>query len=238
MKEIELIKYELHSIDVPPEAIGLHGIEGKCSIDISKLRSSEMARIQVKNLVTGETLGEADVAGGDKELAQARKNGSQVIYATIAIENLLGDIITNYLFGKFKVDPKREFFVNEILNTSHIAFATKKALVLKIIDELKFFGSSSDMNSKRKKDINKKKGDFDRHIVEVMNYRNAFAHGKLRYESNRGCVLQFYSGGHKEHVLDDKFWTKIEEQYDGIEKELRKILKLIHSRREGPQARF
>lgn len=227
MKEIDLIKYELHSIEVPPEAVGLTAVEGKCSVDVSKLRSSEMARIQIKNLATGETLGETDVTEGDKELDQARKNGSQVIYATVAIENLLGDIITSFLFGKFKVDPKREFFVNEILNTSHITFATKKTLVLKIVDEIKFFGTASDLNSKRKKDINRKRGAFDRRLKEVMDYRNAFAHGKLKYDSSKGCILQFYSREHDEHVLNDKFWAKIEERYDNVDEELRKILESV-----------
>ena len=188
-----------------------------------------MARIQIKNLVTGETLGEVNVTEGDKELAQARKNGSQIIYATIVIENQLNDIITNYLFGKFVPNSRRDFFVNDILCTSHITFAAKKALTLKIIDNLKLFGNCSDLDSRRKKVINKKKADFDKLLVKVMNYRNAFAHGKLKYDATKGCVLHYYSGGHKEHVLDDAFWTKIEDEYENIDAVLRNIMELIQS---------
>ena len=43
-----------------------------------------------------------------------------------------------------------------------------------------------------------------------MEWRNAFAHGKVLHELNGGFVLQYYSGGHQELVLNDDFFEKVE----------------------------
>lgn len=60
-----------------------------------------------------------------------------------------------------------------------------------------------------------------------MSYRNAFAHGKLLYESPTGCVLKYFSGKHKKFILDDEFWTKIEREYIQLEAILRDIVKAV-----------
>ncbi len=230
MKEIDLIKYEVHSIKLPPEAIGLSDIEGECSVEITKKRSSKMTKIEVKDPLTGETVGEAKTAEGDKELTQARKNGSQVIYATIMIESQLNNIIANYLFGNLLPNSKRDFFINNILCTGQITFAAKKTMVLGILDELKFYGNPSPQNSRRKKTANKNKNEFNKLLKDAMEYRNAFAHGKLEYESPTGCVLSYYSGEHKNLVLDDNFWTnKIEKIHARLEVILKDISASIES---------
>lgn len=47
-------------------------------------------------------------------------------------------------------------------------------------------------------------------LSSVMNWRNAFAHGKVLHELNGGFLLQYHSGGHQELVLDDVFFEKVE----------------------------
>ena len=225
MKEIDLIKYESYSINIPPEAIGLQGIEESCSVEISKKRSGKTSKIELKNPITGEIIVESDVVEGDNELTQARKNGSQVIYATIVIENKLNDIIANYLFSEHTPNSKRDFFINEILCTSHITFAAKKALALRIVDDLKFFGNASSRDKRRKNKANTERNNLNKLLKDTMIYRNAFAHGKLKYEAPRGCVLHYYSGEQKKLVLDDVFWMKIEKAYASIDDFLRKIEK-------------
>lgn len=226
MKEIDLIKYETHSINFSGEAVGLPYAK-ECSIEFTKKISSEMATMEVVNPDTGQVVGKVNVAYGDNELKQARKNGSQIIYATIVIENQLNDIIANYLFDEFT--PKRDFFVNQILSASHIEYSSKKALVLEILDNLNFFGTASSLNQKRVNNINKKKNEFDKLLKQAMIYRNAFAHGQLKYEESQGCLLQYYSGGHKRFVLNEVFWDKIENEYNSLNATLQDIVKFVRS---------
>ena len=47
-------------------------------------------------------------------------------------------------------------------------------------------------------------------LNKVMEWRNAFAHGKIVHEHNAGFVLSYYSGGRKEFVLDDAFFEEVE----------------------------
>ena len=101
-------------------------------------------------------------------------------------------------------------------------------MVLGLLDELKFFGNPSPQNSRRKKDANKKKNGFNKLLKDAMGYRNAFAHGKLKHESPTGCVLSYYSGEHKNLVLDDNFWTnKTEKVYARLEVILKDIMVFI-----------
>ena len=47
-------------------------------------------------------------------------------------------------------------------------------------------------------------------LNRVMEWRNAFAHGKVLHEHKAGYVLQYYSGGRQELVLDDAFFDRVE----------------------------
>ena len=44
-----------------------------------------------------------------------------------------------------------------------------------------------------------------------MEWRNAFAHGTILHELDGGFVLQYYSGGRKEKILDERFFSTVEE---------------------------
>ncbi|AJQ94878.1 hypothetical Protein YC6258_02840 [Gynuella sunshinyii YC6258] len=48
-------------------------------------------------------------------------------------------------------------------------------------------------------------------LNKVMSWRNAFAHGKLVHEHNGGFILEYYSGGSKDLLLDNRFFDKAEE---------------------------
>ena len=214
MKEINVLKYETLSIKLP-KIIGADcRIEREeHSIDIDIKRESETATIQLLDRVTNQKIGEIDKIKATAELEQARKNGSQVIYATIMIEHQLNDLIADYLFGNSVPNPKRDFFLDHILCTSHIEFSAKMAWIKKIINKIEFFKDSSVQNAKNRKVANAKMHEFDDLLRRIMNYRNAFAHGKLKYETPTGCVLDYHSGDHKNHNLNDEFWAKLENEY-------------------------
>jgi hypothetical protein len=127
------------------------------------------------------------------------------------------------LFGNSLPNPKKDFFLDDILCTNHITFASKRALIMKIVDGIGYFNSSS----KNQKDANKKKQDFDNLLRKVTDYRNAFAHGKLKHEVPTGCILDYYSGGHQEYKLNDEFWTKIENECSDLFTVLRDIINSI-----------
>ena len=229
MKEIDLLKYDTHSIMLDPQAVGFLDIDGDCSVEISKKRSSEMTKIEIIDLVTSKNLGEIDIAKGKQDLEQARKNGSHVIYATIMVEHKLNDIIASYLFGVITPNPKRDFFLTHILRTNHFTFSAKKALILEIVGKFKLFSCSSNHNSRRKNDANKKRSEFDKLLKNTMLYRNAFAHGKLKHEVPTGCILDYYSGEKKKFVLDDDFWAKVETEYARLDVILQDIVTFIKS---------
>ena len=142
-----------------------------------------------------------------KDAAQARENGAEIIWATISIEQQIEDIIVSYLFGSAVDNPKRAFFIHNILRTNSFTFAQKKKIAFKIMSD------NHILKGKEKKETQ----DL---LKNVMNYRNAFAHGSISVDVNYGCRLSYYSNGNKTFVLNDNFWDEVENQY----KKLHEIL--------------
>ena len=50
-------------------------------------------------------------------------------------------------------------------------------------------------------------------LKKVENYRNAFAHGHLKHINDKGVVLTCYSGSSKSDLLDDQYWTVLEDAF-------------------------
>lgn len=215
MKEIDLLTHETYSIKLDPKPFGYTDAD-ELTVSLSIKKMSQMAKIEAVNLDTGEKIEEIDITKAKEDLIQARKNGGNVIYTTIVIEQKLNEIISKYLFGNDTPNIKRDFFVKNILCTSHISFSAKKALVLEILDVQEFFEKSASANDEQKSSANQNKCEFDKLLKNVMTYRNAFAHGELKHESPTGCILNYHSGRHQSLMLDDEFWTKIEKEYEEV----------------------
>jgi hypothetical protein len=223
MKAIDLLTHETYSVKLDPKALGYIDADD-LTVDFSIRRMSHMAKIEAINPANGEKIGEIDITKVQQDLVQARKNGGNIIYTTIVIEQKLNEIISKYLFGNDMPNSKRDFFVKNILCTSHIGLAAKKALVFEILDAQEFFEKSVSVNDEQKSSANQKKGEFDKLLKNVMTYRNAFAHGELKHESPTGCILYYHSGRHQSMMLDDEFWTKIEKEYEEVLEYLNKML--------------
>lgn len=132
------------------------------------------------------------------EIEMARKNGGTILYATTSIEQKMEAVLLNYFMGRFvKYGAKRELFEREILQSSALSYRAKKDLVVKVIEEGEFLRGGQ-------------KNAIQKHLKDIMEWRNAFAHGKLQYESKKGCILKYYSGSSKSLHLSDAYWAKVE----------------------------
>jgi hypothetical protein len=132
------------------------------------------------------------------EIAIIEKNGSELITATVMLEERMIEAVSTLLFGKAENGGvQRDFFVDEIMGTSDFSFAFKRRVFTRLLERTEKLDAES---------IKELKAGLNR----VMEWRNAFAHGKVLHEYNGGFALQYYSGGAKELVLDDAFFEKVE----------------------------
>ena len=169
------------------------------SIDLGNLTKDDVVEVDGKRIIK---MGAIDVAAGVKELNCARENGAQVVYAATSVETQLEDFLLLYFIGPFLgPDERRDFFVHNVLQSSGISYSFKKELVLKIVDKYGFVKG-------------KDKSDLTKCLKSIMDWRNAFAHGRLEHDSQLGAVLRFFSGSPKAITLNDEYWSQVEECFE------------------------
>ncbi|GHE82991.1 hypothetical protein [Thalassotalea profundi] len=126
------------------------------------------------------------------------KNTSEIISAAIMLEDRMVEAVSKILFGLSKdKKERRDFFTNEIMGTSDFSYAFKRRVFTRLLEQMNLL--PVDKIKILKSGLNK-----------VMGWRNAFAHGTVLHEHGAGYMLQYYSGGHKEVVLDDAYFENIE----------------------------
>lgn len=59
------------------------------------------------------------------------------------------------------------------------------------------------------------KSDFDRDLKRVISFRNAFTHGNIIVRDSVP-VLEYFEGGQKKCDLTDEYWTKVENDFNGV----------------------
>ena len=132
------------------------------------------------------------------EMAVIERNGLEILSAAIMMEDRMIEAVGKILFGSNNENQKnREFFENEIMGTSDFSYSFKRRAFTRLLEQHNVI--NPDKIKKLKAGLNK-----------IMEWRNAFAHGKVLHELNGGFVLQYYSGGHQELVLDDSFFENVE----------------------------
>jgi hypothetical protein len=132
------------------------------------------------------------------EIATARRNGGAILYATTSIEQKMEFILLNYFMGRFiRYDSKRDMFEREILKSTALSFSAKRELVVKVITE-------GELLQRKKKNI------VQKHLKSIMEWRNAFAHGKILHNSPKGCIVEYYSGHKQKLHLSDEYWNEVE----------------------------
>jgi len=197
MHNIKLPIYNTLSLNIDPK-------------NITKAPISEINGIKVA------LLGRIDVTKQTEDIPIVRDNGAQIIYATVDIENKLESILSTYLFGPvLDVLEQRDFFVNELLQSSHLGFSAKKAIVQKLINKYNLLEG-------------KQKNILESNLKKILDWRNAFAHGNIGNDSRDGCLIKYFSGSPKVQKLDDEFWAEIEKCFVDTDKILKEILEKVH----------
>jgi hypothetical protein len=131
----------------------------------------------------------------------ARRNGGKILYATTSIEQSLESILLKYFMGPFVGhDDRRVMFEHEVLQSSALSYRTKKELVTKIINIEALLAG-------------KKKSAVQGHLRTIMEWRNAFAHGKIQHDTQMGCFVRYYAGETKKLLLSDKYWDEVEKTF-------------------------
>jgi hypothetical protein len=131
----------------------------------------------------------------------ARRNGGKILYATTSIEQTLESIMLEYFMGPFVGhEDRRVIFEHEVLQSSALSYRTKKELVTKIINNERLLAG-------------KQKSAAQEHLRTIMEWRNAFAHGKIQHDTQMGCFVRYYSGGTKTLSLTDKYWDEVEKTF-------------------------
>jgi len=103
-----------------------------------------------------------------------------------------------YFMGPFvKHDEKRAIFERDILQSSALTFHSKKELIAKIINPNDLLHGQD-------------KNKVQSYLRNIMDWRNAFAHGKIHYDNMAGCFINYYSGSMRTLHLDNKYWDEVE----------------------------
>ncbi|PPT18955.1 hypothetical protein XcmpCFBP7700_08220 [Xanthomonas campestris] len=137
-------------------------------------------------------------SGFEQALATIEKNRSELITAVVLLEDRMIEAVGTLLFRTpTSGDLEREFFTKEIMGTSDFSFAFKRRVFTRILEQTKALDAAKIQAVKAA-------------LSNIIAWRNAFAHGKVLHELNGGFLLQYYSGGHQELVLDDAFFEKVE----------------------------
>jgi hypothetical protein len=180
MKEISLPISQTYSLTVDLQ-----------NLDISKAIDAGDGRLLVPlGTLSNEEFGKA--------VEVARQNGGKVLYASTSIEQKLEALLLEYFMGPFKGhSDRRVIFEREILQSSAFSYRTKKDLVAKLINELQLLSG-------------KEKNALGSLLKKVMEWRNAFAHGRIQHEARTGCFIKYYSGEPRTLALTDEYWDEVE----------------------------
>ena len=131
-------------------------------------------------------------------LAVIEKNGSELITATIMLEDRMIEAVGKLLFPKDSdIQLQRDFFTQEVMSTSDFSFAFKRKVFTRLLERTEAIDAG-------------KIKELKAGLNKVMEWRNAFTHGKIVHDHNGGFVLCYYCGGRKELVLDDAFFEQVE----------------------------
>lgn len=173
-----------------------------------------------------------DVGGGRRQISlgtiydektgavmeTARRNGGKILYATTSIEQTLESMLLNYFMGPFvEHEDRRVMFEHEVLQSSALTFRAKKDLAIMIIHNDNLVEGT-------------KKNAIQKHLKSIMEWRNAFAHGKIQHDTKRGCFIRYYSGDTKTITLDDQYWDDVEKTFRECVELLKKAEQQLHKK--------
>ena len=140
------------------------------------------------------------------------QNIASIILEAGRIEQTLENYICTY-FTKFET-LERDIFTTEILQSSSMSFSLKRTVFLTIAKKTKAL-------------TNKKHAALQQDLANVIKYRNAIVHGKVKHGSD-GTYLKYYQGSSKEKLLDDDYWNKVETTFKRVADNASKLYATIN----------
>jgi hypothetical protein len=153
---------------------------------------------QIKTLSTGTIRIPSDrtvnLTEADQTLQAARRNAAKVIEGARCVESQMEQVISHYFMGKGH--PRGSVFRAMILGSDWCPFSSKRKLLIHIVNDLSLLKSSN-------------KSKFDALLRKVMSQRNAFAHGRLLWDSGK-VFLQFFEGNSRTQELSDEYLAEVE----------------------------
>lgn len=148
-------------------------------------------------------------------LQTVRENGSLVVYAATSVEGQIDQILLRYFFGPAsRPDSRRDFFLQNILQSESSTYAFKRNLLTKIVNQHELL-------------VGDQKNTLDLHLKSIMTWRNAFAHGTIHYDAAHGAEIMYFSGSPRVQVLSDDFWNQVESCYNEANRLLTDILQVM-----------
>lgn len=180
-----------------------------CQFDLKNIDPQSIQVIDGKKVIS---FAKIDISAGHKEIEIARDNGAQIVYGLLSVEHKINSILAEYLFGPTlgSPKPKKDFFVNEVLQSNRFDYSFKKELLSTIVSECNLL-------------VGQDKDVLQSHLKKIMTWRNAFAHGHLSADNAQVCYLKYYLGGNKSIVLNDDFWTEVEVCFQQINELFKKL---------------
>jgi hypothetical protein len=165
----------------------------------------------IKDLTSGKIdripLGTINVGVSGKDLNLARSNGGMVIWSATCLEEKLDSLIIQFIFSFDKSRNQRGklFFTSRIIKSDYLSYAAKKNLVVDIVNNESLLEGRN-------------KADLEKALKDVMDFRNAFAHGDVIFEEDKGCVLSYWRGGPKRDILSEEYWDRLEDTFKSADR--------------------
>ena len=130
-----------------------------------------------------------------------------VIWSATCLEEKLDSLIIQFIFSLDKSRNQRGklFFTSRIIKSDYLSYAAKKNLVVDIVNNESLLEGRN-------------KADLEKALKDVMDFRNAFAHGDVIFEEDKGCVLSYWRGGPKRDILSEEYWDRLEDTFKSTDR--------------------
>jgi hypothetical protein len=180
----------------------------------------------LKDLASGKIdripLGTIDVGVSGKELNHARSNGGMVIWSATCLEEKLDSLIIQFVFSSDDSRNQRgkQFFMSKIIKSDYLSYVAKKSIVVDIVNNESLLEG-------------REKHRLEKALKDVMDFRNAFAHGDVTFEEDNGCVLSYWRGGPKRDILSEEYWDRLEDTFKSADRLLEQAFAKLGAATKG-----
>ena len=147
------------------------------------------------------------------EAREIRREAGRIISAASAIDQVIAEIISNTIFRE--VREHRELVLGSVLSSDWCTFAAKRKLLIVAVEAFNLVDGL-------------KKGQLEKNLKGVMDYRNAFAHGTLGHNlSTLTQELNYFHSKPQTATLNDEYFEKLQKVFLEAWETLQEIQKTV-----------